>query len=108
MSTIEEIRTAAENDLTFFINLVAPSQVLVQAVLVCKTAQSPYAIGDNLVVASSLDNHSGVGYKGVTYHSNGTNVIVQVGLNGIEGMTTSGNNLNLTLSNWKLVARAWA
>ena len=28
MSTIEEIRTAAENDLTFFINLVAPSQVL--------------------------------------------------------------------------------
>ena len=105
--TSSEQTISAGSTLTLAHSL-SSTPILVQAVLVCKTAQSPYAIGDNLVVASSLDNHSGVGYKGVTYHSNGTNVIVQVGLNGIEGMTTSGNNLNLTLSNWKLVARAWA
>lgn len=80
---------------------------LVSAVAICKTAQTPYAVGDELVVGTGHEAHSGVGNFGSSIHSDTTNVNLQIGANGMYGQGSSGGALILNTSDWKIIIRAW-
>lgn len=95
-----EITLVSDGDFSVAHSLGAVPNLVI-AVLVCKTANLGYAVGDELVLAGNSGTNTGV-----TWAANGTNIVGSIGsqipVNAIG--KTSGN---ITYANWKLVLRAW-
>ena len=95
-----EITLVSDGDFSVAHSLGAVPNLVI-AVLVCKTANLGYAVGDELVLAGNSGTNTGI-----TWAANGTNIVgsfgSQIPVNAIGA--TSGN---ITYANWKLVLRAW-
>jgi len=83
---------------------------LVQAYLICKTAEDGYSIGDIVAVNNNL-NSTNVANGGQSLVLNATNVVVR--FNNTSGAyniahKTFGAPATITNGNWRLIVRAWA
>jgi len=79
---------------------------LLQARIVCKTAEATYAVGDE-VVMSFPDDSSGSVSAGQLMPT-ATDIFIRMNSNLIVGAKTSGSRVILTPANWRLIVRAWA
>lgn len=79
---------------------------LLQARIVCKTAEANYAVGDE-VVMSFPDDSSGAMSAGQLMPT-ATDIFIRMNSNLIVGAKTSGSRVVLTPANWRLIVRAWA
>jgi hypothetical protein len=79
------------------------------AFLRCKTAQANYAVGDEVVAASFMD--SGGNACNFSTYADATNVGVVIGSTQVTLANRTGGaigqNVGLTLANWRLVIRVW-
>lgn len=85
---------------------------LVIGVIVCKTAEFNYSIGQEVFVQLGAEGYvGGLNTYGVAVVPDGTNLNVRYGSNasvfGILNLGTGGFQ-NSTNANWKLILRAWA
>lgn len=77
---------------------------LVEAVIICKTAEAGYAVGDEVTVeieATTISYNFSVGRSATTLRC-------VCGSSGLVAINTSGSVSTLTSANWRLVVRAWA
>lgn len=82
---------------------------LITSILVCKTAELNYSVGDEVVV-DSLNSESSTN-RGWTYIIDATNINVRFGSasNIIQLLDkTAGTGTGITPANWKLIVRAYA
>ena len=76
---------------------------LVRVTYKCITAESGFAIGDEV----EMNAYYSAGYGAVTVSSNATNIYVTNSQVGVISRATNGP-FQLTISNWKIIVRAWA
>jgi len=104
-STEQAITTAGTLTLAHSLS-TAPN--LIQAKIVCKTAELNYSIGDEVIV----NNHEGGNSEGNAITFDATNVYVRYGSagGGVYSLLnkTTGTSASITNANWKLVIKAWA
>lgn len=78
---------------------------LIQGILRCKTAQSPYSVGDE-VVAPTIYSSGGQEFNTVVY-ADATNIYLIHSGDGQRLHSTTGL-VSLTNSSWRFLVRAWA
>lgn len=88
---------------------LATTPTLVQAQLICKTAELGYAVGDTVTIPPHAGGFSTNSY-GCTLASTSTNIRVQYGSNNGTFLVVAANGSasGITNANWRLVVRAWA
>lgn len=77
---------------------------LVEAVLICKTAEQGYSVGEEV----SAHNDSTSGSFNFSVGRDSTTIRCICGAAGIAATNTAGNYIGLTTANWRLIVRAWA
>lgn len=106
--------TSAEQTITAAGSLTIPhglgtADLMVQARLICKTAEGGYSIGDEVVVNNSINTSANP--QGQSIVPDATNLNIRFGSNAstydILDKTT-GAEFNITNANWKLIVKAWA
>jgi len=91
--------TLAAGSQTFAHGLVTTPRI-VRAVLICTTAQAPYALNDELDVDGAFN--TGGSNPEISYHANITNIVVTLYSTSIRVVSASGTYLNLTAGSWKV------
>lgn len=86
--------------------------VLIQVVLICKTADAGYSVGDKLFVNPNLTRTSTYG-QGVAVVPDATNLNIRFGNQAIYGTftglnKTTGAPIALANTKWNVIFRAWA
>ena len=83
--------------------------VFYTAVLRCKTTESGFAVGDEIFAGNAV-NIDKTTTRGVQIHAGATNLEYQFGNSPavFSVLDTSGDEVDLTDANWRLVLRAWA
>ena len=77
-----------------------------EVILRCKTADRQYVPGDEMLGGYVMEAGSLNGW-GVQVYASATNVVAQVGDNGIQALDINGFRIALVLSSWRIVLRAW-
>lgn len=78
---------------------------LVEAVLVCKTAEFGWSVGQEVNISTDFGNPSSYNYA---IGRDETNIRAVCGTTGILSFSASGVASTLTSTNWRLIVRAWA
>jgi len=84
---------------------------LIQARLICKTAELNYSIGDELIIYLDSNSTSATDNRGGSLVVNATNLNIRFGSNASTFNVlnkNTGGQVPITNANWKLVMRAWA
>lgn len=84
---------------------------LIQAALVCLTAEHGYSINDEVMMNPGVSSSGATGDRGLAVVTDATNLNVRYGSNASVFTLlnkTTGANAAPTLANWRLVLRAWA
>lgn len=83
---------------------------LIQAVIINKTAELGYSIGDEMVINSSQSNSGGSSNRGTSIVADSTNVNIRYG-SALDWLAIArkdtGASAAITIANWKLIVRAW-
>lgn len=106
--------TSTEQTITVAGALVIPhglgaSPSLVQARLICKTAEFGYSIGDETIIGFHLDA-SGAANSGISVVIDSTNIDIRFGSNALTVTLVrkdTGATFHPTNANWKLIIKAW-
>lgn len=83
---------------------------LVQARLVCQTAELGYSVGDELIIGSHTVENSNANIGGQSIVADATNLTIRYANNANTYnllRKDTGGNANATNANWRLVVRAW-
>ena len=82
---------------------------LIQAQLICKTAEGGYSIGDVLIINPAINSNSV--FAGHSLVIDATNINVRYGFDSDAYLImskTDGQSFGITNANWRLVISAWA
>jgi len=87
---------------------VAPK--LFQALIICKTVDIGYAVGDVLFMSNDISSSVADSYGSAFTYNGTTNIDVKFGSGGGYHVPNkgTGGGANITVANWRLIVRAWA
>lgn len=90
---------------------LSAAPTLVQARLICKTAELNYSVNDELIINPLMGNDAGSGSRGLAIVMDSTNINIRFGNSNPTFKAidkTSGNVSDITNANWRLIINAWA
>ena len=106
---------SSEQTITSSGNLTIPHGLnsppsLLQARLICKTAEGGYSIDDEVLIAFGHDSSASDAGYGVSCVPDNTNLNIRYGVRGSVfqvNSKTTGDRFAITNANWRLILRAW-
>jgi len=114
-SVFTESFTSAEQTITAagaltLAHSLSASPSLVQARLICKTAEGGYSIGDEVIINPAGNDIASAANRGIMLRPDATNMNIRYGADASPTAiihNTTGGAFLITPANWKLIVRAW-